>query len=156
MVLTSQAIHSEEKESPHRILIVDDEPAVLFAYCKMMQREGIMVDKCECLEHAISSIKSTQYMAVIADMRLAGTDNLDGLEVVRSTREIQPDATVIVATGYGSQEVELAARKMGVTHYFEKPVRPSDIMTVLKRLKDEIGQNACAAILVLQAISAFL
>lgn len=137
---------SEKSNAAQRILIVDDEPAILFAYCKMMLREGIKVDLCENLENALSSIKSTPYMAVIADVRLSGTDNLDGLELVRSVREFQPGAMVIVATGCDSHEVRRTACEMGVSHYFEKPVRPSDILVVLKNLLNSINPNAVASV----------
>ena len=137
---------SEKSNAAQRILIVDDEPAVLFAYCKMIRREGIKVDLCENLDNALSSIKSTPYMAVIADVRLSGTDNLDGLELVRSVRKFQPDAMVIVATGCDCHEVKRTAHEMGVSHYFEKPVRPSDILVVLKNRLNSITLNTVASV----------
>lgn len=138
---------SEKSNAAQRILIVDDEPAVLFAYCKMILREGIRVDLCENLNNALTSIRSTPYMAVIADVRLSGTDNLDGLELVRSVRAMQPDAMVIVATGCDCHEVKRTAREMGVSHYFEKPVRPSDILVVLKNRLNSINLNASVSVI---------
>lgn len=142
MITTSEtAANSKVNKTPQRVLIVDDEQAVLFAYCKMMQREGIIVDECECLDQALHNIRTKPYIAVIADMRLAGTDNLDGLEIIRVAREIQPQTRLILATGYGNHESEKAAREMGVNHYFEKPVRPSDILAVLKDLLHSTGPD---------------
>lgn len=135
----------EQTDPPRRILIVDDEPAILFAYCKMMQREGLIVDRCECLDHALHCIKNSPYLAVIADMRLAGTDNLDGLQVVKCIRELQPETRVILATGHGSRELEQAARGMGVSHYFEKPVQPVDLLAALRDLFDKPKPETCPA-----------
>lgn len=138
----STAPRCKPDDPARRILIVDDEPAVLFAYCKMMQREGVIVDLCECLDHALSCIRSTPYLAVIADIRLAGTDNLDGLEVVRCIREIQPETKVILATGHGSRELEQAVRGLGVSHYFEKPVQPFELLAALRDLLYGVEQPA--------------
>ena len=114
-----------------RILVIDDEPAVLFAYRKLIEKDGITVDICENIEDALKQIRSQCYLAVIADMRLAGTDNGDGLEILRCVRHEQPDAITILATGYGDSEIEKTARAIGVTHYFKKPVPPADILRAI-------------------------
>src|SRR6185369_13334257 len=114
-----------------RILIVDDEVATLFAYKKLIEKEGIGVDVCESLDEAIVQIKTRPYYAVIADMRLAGTDNADGLKILHFVREMRLDTKVIIVTGYGNKEIEQTALAMGATYYFEKPVLPSTILGVL-------------------------
>lgn len=117
-----------------RILIVDDEAATLFAYKKLIEREGIGVDVCESLDDAIVQINAYPYSAVIADMRLAGTDNSDGLEILRFVREKRVETKVIIVTGYGNKEIEQTALAMGAAYYFEKPVLPSAILEVLSSL----------------------
>lgn len=117
-----------------RILIVDDEPAILFAYRKLIEREKIEVDVCETHHEALVLIKSRTYFAVIADMRLVGTDNMDGLKIVCAMKELQPDSKIILVTGYGNKEIEQKAFEMGASYYFEKPVMPAAIMEALKSL----------------------
>lgn len=115
-----------------RILIVDDEPAILFAYRKLLEREDIVVDTSESLVEALEMISTHTYFAVIADMRLAGTDNADGMQVLRSIQNIQSDAKVILITGYGNKDIEQTALDLGAAYYFEKPVIPSAILSALK------------------------
>jgi DNA-binding NtrC family response regulator len=119
-----------------RVLVVDDEPAILFAYCRLMEREGIAVDSCTDLQGAKEHVQARPYMAVITDLRLAGTDNRDGLEVVRFVRQAQPETKLICATGYGCDDVEQQLQALGVSHYFEKPVAPAVILKLLKGLRD--------------------
>lgn len=144
--MTTETVHpviSKETGKPSpcgRILIVDDEVATLFAYKKLIEREGIGVDVCESLEEAIEQIRSRPYDAVIADVRLAGTDNADGLEILRAVRQERRDAKVIIVTGYGNREVEQRALAMGAAHYFEKPVLPSAILEVLNALNSTAGK----------------
>lgn len=116
----------------HRILVVDDEPAVLFAYRKLIEKDGMAVDISTSLEDAIRFIRARSYLAVIADMRLAGTDNEDGLEILRIIRKEHPDTKTILATGYGDSEIEKIAWALGVSYYFKKPVQPSDILEALR------------------------
>lgn len=118
--------------TPQRILIVDDEPAILFAYRKLIEREGIEVDISESLVEAMEMIRVCPYFAIIADMRLAGTDNEDGLEILRTIQEVRPGTMVILATGYGNSETERKALALGASHYFEKPVMPAAILAALK------------------------
>ena len=133
-----QQICSTEAGKPSptgRILIVDDEVATLFAYRKLFEREGLGVDVCESLNEAIELIGSFPYNAIIADLRLEGTDNADGLEILRIVRERGMDTKVIIITGYGNREIEQTALAMGAAYYFEKPVLPSAILKVLNVLK---------------------
>lgn len=115
-----------------RILVVDDEPAVLFAYRKMIEKDGMTVDVSANLEDALRHIKARRYLAVIADMRLAGSDNRDGLDILRFIRKEHPDIKTILATGYGDSEIEKLARALGVSYYFKKPVSPADILNALQ------------------------
>jgi len=122
-----------------RILVVDDEPAILFAYRKLIEKDGMSVDISASLEDAIRHIRSRRYLAVIADLRLAGTDNGDGLEILRVIQNERPDTKTILATGYGDSEIEKTARDLGVSYCFKKPVSPSDILRALREF------NLCAA-----------
>jgi DNA-binding NtrC family response regulator len=119
----------------HRILILDDEPAILFAYRKLIEKEGMSVDLCTSLDGAIKQINKHQYLAVVADVRLAGSANEDGLVFLRVLRVEHPATKMILATGYGSSELEKSARALGVSHYFEKPVQPSEIMGALRSFR---------------------
>lgn len=116
----------------HRILIIDDEPAIHFAYRKLIEKEGMCVDSSCCLGGAIRHIRERHYLAVVADVRLAGSYIEDGLEFLRILREMHPATKMILVTGFGSGEIEKTARALGVSHYFEKPVLPAVIMEALK------------------------
>ncbi|MBL0225477.1 MAG: response regulator [Geobacteraceae bacterium] len=115
-----------------RVLVVDDEPAVLFAYRKLIEKDGMTVDISENMDDAVRNIRDNRYLAVIADLRLAGTDNSDGLEILRIVRNEYPGTKTILATGFGDSDIEKTARAIGVSYYFKKPVKPSDILMALR------------------------
>jgi len=64
------------------------------------------VDVCDNLLGTLERISGNAYCAVIADIRLEGTENTDGLRILRETRENQPDVKVVLMTGYGNSQIE--------------------------------------------------
>ena len=108
----------DNKPETHRVLIVDDEPAICFAYRKLLENELFSFDICESVEAAIALLNKNRYLAVISDVRFAGSDNKDGVYFVSVLRKVQPQAKVILVTGYGSDELKKSAHELGVSHYF--------------------------------------
>ena len=76
------------------------------------------VDISENLEDAIRHIRARSYLAVIADMRPSGSDNRDGLEILRVIRKERPCTHTILATGFGDSKIEKLARALGVSYNF--------------------------------------
>lgn len=123
-----------------RVLIVDDEPGILFAYRRLLEQEGLTVDSCDCLCEALDYLACNQYLAVVADMRLQGTGAPDGLVLLSEVRRQQPEAGVIVASGTSDEQLRGQVKRLGVEHYLEKPVNPARIMDLL----NELRQSLCA------------
>ena len=130
------------KLESHRVLLVDDEPAICFAYSKLLESEQFGFDICDCVEAAIALLKNNDYFAVISDVRFAGSDNEDGVCFVSVVRKERPQAKVLLVTGYGSDELKKKALALGVSHYIEKPVCPTLILGILRNFSDA----ACAFI----------
>jgi DNA-binding NtrC family response regulator len=118
----------------HRVLVVDDEPAICFAYSKLLESESFNFDICENTATASSLLKENEYFAVISDVRFAGSDNEEGVHFVSEVRKEQPEAKVILITGHGNDELKKAALALGASHYFEKPVGPSMILSLLRKM----------------------
>lgn len=131
----------EFKPCSSRILVVDDEPAILFAYQKLIKAEGFEIDACDGLGEALQLISSCYYFAVITDIRLSGSENTEGIELLRAVRQCQPDSKVIVVTGFGSSSLEQKLRELGASHYFEKPVKPATIIELLRSLHGATTDN---------------
>lgn len=124
-----------------RVLIVDDEPAILFAYKKLIHAEGYTVDCAEELSEALLLISAFSYFAVITDIRLSGSDNTGGIDLLQALYSQQPEAKVIVVTGYGDSEMKRTLEQLGTTHYFEKPVKPSLIIELLRTFKNMVDEQ---------------
>jgi two-component system response regulator RegA len=127
------------KKEQSRILIVDDEAAILFAYRRLLEGGGYMVDVCETLDEAVGFIMTHHYFAVITDIRLTGSDSTEGLTILASVRDRQPQAKMIVITGYGGKESVQDAIKLGASFYFKKPLEPSVVLETLRHLREDVN-----------------
>lgn len=105
-----------------RILLADDEEAPLLVVKEYLRCCGWEVDAVRTVEEARSLLESRAYSAVITDLRFSGPSSAEGLTIVHIARTHNPDAPVVVMTGYYSPEVEAQARRLGVDAFVPKPV----------------------------------
>jgi DNA-binding response OmpR family regulator len=115
-----------------RILLVDDESAVLFAYKKVLQHPGLEVDAADSKEATLQLLKKNAYDAVILDLRLGDGTCDQGFELIASIKREFPKTTIIMITAYGSNEIKEKALRLGAEYYFEKPVSTKFIQEALK------------------------
>ena len=118
----------------HRVLIVDDEAAVLDAARDYLGAYGFRVDTAQELEEAEALLSTTQFQLVIADVRLTGMQGREGLELLRFIRQHCPSARVIVMTAHSSHDLEREARRRGAHAFLEKPLPLSDLLFEAHRL----------------------
>lgn len=116
------------------LLLVDDEPAILTAFKKLLQAPGVAIDVAENIECARELLDERLYDAVIADLRLSGFTGEEGLDIIRYVKIRHPETRVILITAYGNEDVMNKAYDLGVAFYFEKPVSTSVLKDALKSL----------------------
>ena len=109
-------------ETRLRILVADDEEGVLFALKEYLGCCGWEVDAVLNPTEAQRLLETRGYAAVITDLRFSGPTGNEGLAIVRAARAYNPDAPVVVMTGYGSPDAEREARRLGVDAFVPKPV----------------------------------
>ncbi len=125
---------TENHGSMKKILIIDDEEAVLFAYKKLLRRYKLELELCETFDNAIKKIKSNIYDTVISDIRLSGTDTEAGINILRYIKILKPDTKMILITGFGDNITRNKSFELGVNYYFEKPISPFLLVEALRSL----------------------
>lgn len=108
--------------NPRRILIVDDEGVFLRALKKLLQTSDVAVDTAETLGDARVLLRRHIYDIVLTDLRLAGTNGHEGLDIVRLVKGQRPATKVVLMTAYGDTEVRLKASFLDADLYLEKPI----------------------------------
>jgi len=116
------------------LLIADDETTICFALDDYFTLRGFRVDCVQRIEDAFELLKSQNYAAAIVDLRLAGTDNFDGLRLLRKIKDISPETRCVVLTAFGSPEVEEEALKSGADAFLQKPKPLSELADVIFEL----------------------
>lgn len=114
-----------------RMLVIDDEEAILFAAREYFGALGFRVDCATELEEAQALLSHVAYAVVIADLRLTGIYGSEGLALVRHVREQCPQTRILILTAYGSPAVEQEARRLGVDGFLQKPKPLPDVAQIV-------------------------
>jgi CheY-like chemotaxis protein len=104
----------------YRILVVDDDPAVLSCYGRLLQRAGHAVETAHGGSAALARLSAAAaFDVVIIDYRMP---EMDGMEFLRQMRRAGHAPEVILVSAYVTDKVRESAVRMGVRRILEKPV----------------------------------
>ena len=104
-----------------KLLVADDEGVIAFALHAWFERHGFEVHVASTPEEAMAHIGRTQFDVVVADLRLSGTEAMEGLDVIRAAREQSPRTVILLLTAYLFPEVVEAAKAAGADVAVQKP-----------------------------------
>ncbi len=102
-----------------RLIVIDDEPNVLYSLRQALARDGLEVATAQTARQGLGQIRQSPPDAVILDVRLP---DMSGLEAFDKIREIDPQLPVIVITAFATTETAIEAMKRGAFEYLLKPV----------------------------------
>ena len=122
------------------IHIIDDEPIIHDVLGQLLTSEGYEVEPSTSGEEALAKHSSQAFDLILLDLLMPG---LDGIEVLKRIKRIDPQAMVIIITAYASVESAISAMKIGAFDYIQKPFKHDDLLMTIhramehKRLQDE-------------------
>jgi len=110
-----------------KILIIDDEPGLLFSLTAFLEDEGYSVKSTSSGEDALHNLKDDSFDAVIIDIRLPGKD---GNEVMLEAIESGCKARFLIHTGSADYQLPQALQTYGITQsdIFLKPLADLEIL----------------------------
>jgi DNA-binding NtrC family response regulator len=115
----------------HRLLIVDDEEAIVVTMKEYFETYGHEVDVARGREEAEAFLLAGPYSLMIADLRLHPVREAEGLDLLALVRERFPRTRVVLFTGYATPEVVSEARRLGADAFLQKPQALSDVARVV-------------------------
>ncbi|MBN1583231.1 MAG: response regulator [Anaerolineae bacterium] len=118
-----------------RIIVVDDEVGMCEFLRYLLEGEGYQVDYAhsgiDALEKLKAKLDSEPFHLVLADIRMPG---MDGLELLRKVKEIDPGIVFVVMTGFASLETAIKVIKYDGYDYLVKPFDDTDkILAVIEK-----------------------
>ncbi len=112
------------------ILVVDDEEANRLALERILVREGYDVRHAEDGRQAMLRLREERPALVLTDLKMPG---MDGLELMRAARALDPELEVVLLTAYGTVETAVEAMKEGAFDFLTKPLKRAEILRTVRK-----------------------
>lgn len=114
-----------------KILIVDDEAVMRDTMSDWLLEKGFNVVSVTSGMEAIEKVKTGSFNIAFVDMKMPG---LDGLEVLRAMKRIDPETAVVIMTAYATIETAIEAMKEGAYEYMIKPFSLDVVELIVKKI----------------------
>lgn len=121
-----------------KILVIDDEQATLSMFGFFLNAYGYTVYVAETGEAGIEILKKEKPSIVFTDIKMPG---MDGFEVLKETKKIEPATEVIIMTGHGDMDLAVQALNFEATDFINKPIQRNTLESALKRAEDRIKKS---------------
>jgi DNA-binding NtrC family response regulator len=118
------------------ILVVDDEAVIRDGIKRVLEGELFEVETCRSGHVAIERLQEKNFGLIITDLKMPG---MNGIEVLKAVKALQPDIPVIVITGYASVDTAVEAMKSGASDYISKPFAPDHL---LEKVQTALSQRS--------------
>lgn len=126
---------AQMKTKAVNILVVDDDKNTRAYVAKILSGKNWHVDTAADGQTALLLVKNNSYSAVVLDYRMPG---MDGLEVCRRIKEIQPNTREVFLTGYATTKTIFPAFEVGSERVLAKPVNPQVLIHALEKQLAEL------------------
>ncbi|MFH1951837.1 MAG: response regulator [Pseudomonadota bacterium] len=118
-----------------KILIIDDEKPTLAMFRLFLGAYGYEVFTAENGGEGLEVFERERPPIVVTDIKMPG---MDGFEVLRRIKEIEPSTEVIIITGHGDMDLAVKALDFNATDFINKPIQRSSLDAALKRAKERL------------------
>jgi len=124
----------------HKILLVEDDPAIVTNLVDILKREGFSVDTASGQWIALERMEKEKYDLCLLDISLKEGN---GFAVCRAIKE-KEDTPVIFLTASGDEYSVVAGFDMGADDYVKKPFRPRELISRIRNVLRRTGRQQTA------------
>ena len=119
-----------------KILLIDDEEAIRRVLSMSLKSDGYDVVTASNGKEGIEAFQGESPDIVLTDIKMPG---MDGLEVLKRVKAIQPDAEVIIITGHGDIDAAIEALQNGASDFIHKPIKDEALSIALRRAEEKLS-----------------
>lgn len=112
-----------------KLLLVDDDAALLRAFARMLRADGYEVDTRSDGEAAVEAVRQHRYDAIVSDIDMP---RLDGVAMLERIRGYDLDVPVMLVTGNPTLDTAMAAIEHGALRYVPKPVEGEKLRRMVR------------------------
>jgi two-component system, sensor histidine kinase and response regulator len=112
------------------IFVIDDDEIIRLSCEQILQKSGYKVETFGNGHQGIERLKQVRPPLLVVDIKMP---ELDGFEVIKIVRKIDPDVVIVVITGYATIETAIDAMKMGAYDFLPKPFTPNELRLIIDR-----------------------
>jgi len=113
-----------------RLLLVDDEVEYLHVLSNRLGKRGMEVATANSGTLAIQTLRKQEFDVAVLDLKM---EDMDGIEVLKVFKKMDPDLMVVMLTGHGSEKAAKEGIDFGAYDYLTKPC---EIQDLVKKIQD--------------------
>lgn len=129
---------ADSKEKLGQVLVIDDERGPRESLRMVLKYDYEMI-LAERVDAGIELLRQNDPDLVIMDIRMPEKSGIEGLQEIR---EINPNVSIVMLTGYGDLETAQQAIRYGANDYLQKPFDTDEIQAVVKKYVDRSKLNS--------------
>jgi two-component system sensor histidine kinase/response regulator len=112
------------------VFVIDDDEIIRLSCEQILRKAGYKVEIFASGIEGIERLKQVRPPLLVVDIKMP---ELDGFEVIKIVRKIDPDVVIVVITGYATIETAVDAMKMGAYDFLPKPFTPGELRMIIDR-----------------------
>jgi len=129
---------SKNNSNGHHIFFTDDEPKICRVIEEILEQNGLKVSCFGCPVGCIEELQVQRCDLLITDLKMP---KMDGIDLMRETKQLNPLLPVLIITGYGDIPAAVEAIKAGATDFIQKPLDKNRFVSKVKSLLPQNGNH---------------
>ncbi|MCD6295927.1 MAG: response regulator [Deltaproteobacteria bacterium] len=128
------SVKESDQRDPIRLLIVDDEVGFVNILTKRLRRRNMEVASAYTGTEAIQILRKHDFDVAVLDLKM---EEMDGIEVLKIFKKMDPKMVVIMLTGHGSEQAAREGIEFGAFDYLTKPCELEELLAKIREAYQE-------------------
>ncbi|MBE9572383.1 MAG: response regulator [Proteobacteria bacterium] len=132
------SVKESVQTDPIRLLIVDDEVGFVNILAKRLSRRNMEVTSAYTGTEAIQILRKQDFDVAVLDLKM---EEMDGIEVLKIFKKMDPKMVVIMLTGHGSEQAAREGIEFGAFDYLTKPCELEELLAKIREAYQERNRD---------------
>ncbi|MBU0698157.1 MAG: response regulator [Proteobacteria bacterium] len=124
--------NQKERTASIKLLLIDDEKGFASVVAKRMSKRNIDVTQAHSGTEALQALRKADFDVAVLDLKM---EDMNGIEVLKILKKMDPDLDVIMLTGHGSEEAAREGIEFGACDYLTKPCDFEELVEKIKTIR---------------------